>query len=61
MAQGTRRSGRSGGAAPGPAAQAKVGPGVELPAGAWAFADCNATPFPGRPDPRVMCLLIGSG
>jgi hypothetical protein len=25
----------------------------------WAFADCTATPFPGQPDPRRICLKGG--
>ena len=25
----------------------------------WAFADCNITPFPGKPDPRKVCLKGG--
>lgn len=26
---------------------------------AWAFADCRASPFPGLPDPRQLCLRDG--
>ncbi len=37
----------------------QVGPETEVPAGDWAFADCTATPFPGRPDPRALCLRSG--
>ena len=25
----------------------------------WAFADCSQTPFPGKPDPRKVCLKGG--
>src|SRR5579862_7432010 len=25
----------------------------------WAFADCRQTPFPGKPDPRKLCLKGG--
>ena len=25
----------------------------------WAFADCSATPFPGTPDPRKLCMKNG--
>ncbi len=25
----------------------------------WAFADCSQTPFPGKPDPRKLCLKGG--
>ncbi len=25
----------------------------------WAFADCSETPFPGKPDPRKICLKAG--
>ena len=25
----------------------------------WAFADCGQTPFPGKPDPRKLCLKGG--
>lgn len=34
--------------------------GVEsVPAADWAFADCNSTPFPGKPHPRMICLRNG--
>lgn len=31
-------------------------PGVAIPAKDWAFADCTATPFPGKPDPTHVCV-----
>jgi hypothetical protein len=34
-------------------------PGVAIPSGDWAFADCAATPFPGTPDPTKVCLKGG--
>src|SRR5262245_40556120 len=30
-----------------------------VPNAQWAFADCTATPFPGRPDPTKGCLQGG--
>jgi hypothetical protein len=30
-----------------------------VPRDAWAFADCSAAPFPGRPDPTRICLRDG--
>lgn len=30
-----------------------------VPASDWAFADCAASPFPGRPDPTKLCLKAG--
>jgi Alpha/beta hydrolase domain len=30
-----------------------------VPRQAWAFADCQATPFPGVPDPTRLCLRDG--
>lgn len=30
-----------------------------IPNSQWAFADCTATPFPGVPDPRKVCLQGG--
>ncbi|WP_294324381.1 alpha/beta hydrolase domain-containing protein [uncultured Sphingomonas sp.] len=32
---------------------------VPVPAGRWAFADCRTRPFPGRPDPRHLCVKDG--
>ena len=32
---------------------------VTIPAGDYAFADCRAQPFPGRPDPTQLCLKGG--
>lgn len=32
---------------------------VPMPADAWAFADCDAVPFPGKPDPAKVCLRDG--
>ena len=32
---------------------------VPLRSADWAFADCNQTPFPGKPDPRKLCLKGG--
>ncbi|MFT3772301.1 MAG: alpha/beta hydrolase domain-containing protein [Minicystis sp.] len=31
----------------------------EVPADAWAFADCRSTPFPGTPHPRMVCVKGG--
>ena len=34
--------------------------GVEtIPASDWAFADCTDTPFPGKPNPRMICPKNG--
>ena len=32
---------------------------VPLRSADWAFADCTRTPFPGKPDPRKLCLKGG--
>jgi hypothetical protein len=32
---------------------------VAIPASDWAFADCGATPFPGKPDATRICLKGG--
>ena len=32
---------------------------VPLGSTEWAFADCTHTPFPGKPDPRKLCLKGG--
>lgn len=32
---------------------------VEIAARDWAFADCSAAPFPGKPDPAHICLRAG--
>jgi hypothetical protein len=32
---------------------------VPVAPGAWAFADCSQTPFPGTPDPEKLCLKDG--
>ena len=34
-------------------------PGQEIAAADWAFADCAATAFPGKPDPGRICLRGG--
>jgi hypothetical protein len=34
-------------------------PGVAIPVGDYAFADCRAAPFPGKPDPTQLCLKGG--
>ncbi|MFC0406902.1 alpha/beta hydrolase domain-containing protein [Roseomonas elaeocarpi] len=31
----------------------------EVPSSDFAFADCTDTPFPGKPDPRMLCLKDG--
>ncbi len=33
-----------------------LGPVREVPADDWAFADCGKLPFPGTPNPRMLCL-----
>ncbi|MBM4183991.1 MAG: hypothetical protein FJ207_07160 [Gemmatimonadetes bacterium] len=35
------------------------GPVVPLRSSDWAFADCGQTAFPGRPDPRKVCVKDG--
>jgi hypothetical protein len=30
-----------------------------VPSSEWAFADCSKTPFPGTPNPRMLCLKAG--
>lgn len=37
----------------------QVGPTAEIPPADWAFADCSATPFPGVPNPRMLCVKGG--
>src|SRR5262249_19466212 len=32
---------------------------VPLRSADWAFADCNQIPFPGKPDPRKLCMKDG--
>ena len=32
---------------------------ASVPATDWAFADCSATPFPGKPDPAKICMKDG--
>ncbi len=32
---------------------------VPLSGADWAFADCSEVPFPGKPDPRKLCLKAG--
>src|SRR6201996_54887 len=32
---------------------------VEVPKGDWAFADCDGTPFPGKPDLTKLCVRDG--
>jgi hypothetical protein len=34
-------------------------PGAAIPASDFAFADCSATPFPGKADPTRLCLKDG--
>ncbi|HET9161081.1 MAG TPA: alpha/beta hydrolase domain-containing protein, partial [Caulobacteraceae bacterium] len=34
-------------------------PGTPIPASDFAFADCSATPFPGKPDPSKLCVKGG--
>ena len=34
-------------------------PMVAVPAADWAFADCKQAAFPGRPDPKQLCLRAG--
>jgi len=37
----------------------EVGPTTEVPSSDWAFADCATTPFPGVPNPRMLCVKGG--
>jgi alpha/beta hydrolase family protein len=37
----------------------EVGPGEPVPAGDFAFADCEKAPFPGTPDPHQLCVRGG--
>lgn len=37
----------------------ELGPIEEVAPDEWAFADCRDTPFPGKPDPRSLCLKDG--
>jgi len=37
----------------------QAGPTAEIPPADWAFADCSATPFPGVPNPRMLCVRGG--
>jgi Alpha/beta hydrolase domain len=37
----------------------EVGPSVEVPSSEWAFADCSKAPYPGTPNPRMLCLKNG--
>jgi hypothetical protein len=37
----------------------EIGPTKEIPSTEWAFADCSKTPFPGTPNPRMLCLKDG--
>ncbi|HXJ39155.1 MAG TPA: alpha/beta hydrolase domain-containing protein, partial [Bryobacteraceae bacterium] len=39
--------------------RSQTGKPVTIPANAWAFADCAATPFPGTPDPTKICAKGG--
>lgn len=39
--------------------EGKTGPVTTIGSGDWAWADCSATPFPGRPDPTNVCLKHG--
>lgn len=32
---------------------------MEIPGSEWAFGDCTADPFPGKPDPHRLCLKDG--
>lgn len=36
-----------------------IGTATTIPANEWAFADCAETPFPGKPNPRKICLKNG--
>ncbi|WP_052600464.1 alpha/beta hydrolase domain-containing protein [Microvirga lotononidis] len=37
----------------------EIGPTKEIASTEWAFADCSKTPFPGTPNPRMLCLKDG--
>jgi hypothetical protein len=37
----------------------QYGPRSVIPIDQWAFADCSATPFPGKPDPLKVCMKNG--
>jgi hypothetical protein len=37
----------------------EIGPIKEIPASDWAYADCTKTPFPGTPNPQMLCLKDG--
>jgi len=37
----------------------ETGPVTEVASTDWAFADCSATPFPGTPNPRMLCVKGG--
>lgn len=37
----------------------EIGPVKEIPPSDWAYADCTKTPFPGEPNPRMLCLKNG--
>ncbi|HVW73861.1 MAG TPA: alpha/beta hydrolase domain-containing protein [Rhizomicrobium sp.] len=37
----------------------RPGEQVEVPRSDWAFADCSATPFPGKPDLTKLCVKGG--
>jgi hypothetical protein len=39
--------------------RAHGGDRIAIAAGDWAFADCRDAPFPGKPDPRSICLRNG--
>jgi hypothetical protein len=39
--------------------QRRGAPDALVAPGDWAFADCGATPFPGTPDPHMLCLRGG--
>ncbi|MGD1094746.1 MAG: alpha/beta hydrolase domain-containing protein [Bryobacteraceae bacterium] len=32
---------------------------IAVPSHDWAFADCRSTPFPGKPDPSMVCVKGG--
>ena len=37
----------------------QVGSVADVASGDWAFADCTSAPFPGTPNPRMLCLKSG--
>jgi hypothetical protein len=37
----------------------ELGPVEQVAAADWAFADCSKTEFPGKPDPRKLCVKAG--